>query len=137
MVLEPNLLILDEPTNHLDVASREALEEGLESFEGTLLVVSHDRYLLKRIVERVVWIEGHRLHDFPGTFSEFWLSQAGAEPPPKGSQDDVTQLEARKRELEAAVEEAFQGRDRREAKELVDALSWVERRLVERRLGEQ
>ena len=83
MVLEPNLLILHEPTNHLDVASREAVEEGLESFEGTLLVVSHDRYLLERIVERVVWIEGHRLHDFPGTFSEFWLSQAGAEPPPR------------------------------------------------------
>ena len=102
-----------------------------------MLFGSHDRYQLERIVERVVWIAGHRLPAFPGPFSEFWLRQAGAEPPPKGSQDDVTQLEARKRELEAAVEEAFQGRDRREAKKLVDALSRLERRLVERRLGER
>jgi ATP-binding cassette subfamily F protein 3 len=60
VVAGANLLLLDEPTNHLDIPAREAFEAALESFSGTVLVVSHDRYFVKRFAERVLVIEdGH------------------------------------------------------------------------------
>ena len=54
MLQQPNLLVLDEPTNHLDIDSVEALEAALEEFQGTVCVISHDRYFLDRIVDRIV-----------------------------------------------------------------------------------
>lgn len=57
MQQEINLLILDEPTNHLDIESREVLEENLEQFEGTIIAISHDRYFLQKLFDRIVWIE--------------------------------------------------------------------------------
>ena len=66
-----NLLILDEPTNHLDVASREWIEEAVESYEGNLLFVSHDRYFINRFATRVWMLEDGKIHDFRGTFQEY------------------------------------------------------------------
>lgn len=60
MQQEINLLILDEPTNHLDIESREVLEENLEQFEGTIIAISHDRYFLQKLFDRIVWIEKQR-----------------------------------------------------------------------------
>ena len=54
LLSEMNLLILDEPTNHLDIASREALEEALEEFDGTIITVSHDRYFIDKLATRIV-----------------------------------------------------------------------------------
>jgi len=67
----PNLLILDEPTGHLDLPSREALEQALASFPGTLLVVSHDRYFLQKVATRVWELDAGRLVDFPGPYEEY------------------------------------------------------------------
>lgn len=75
MATKPNLLILDEPTNHMDIQSQEAVEEALEEFQGTLLVVSHDRYFLDKLAERVIEIRDRKMVSHPGGFSEFWRSR--------------------------------------------------------------
>ncbi len=66
-----NLLILDEPTNHLDVESIEALEDALQEFDGTILLVSHDRELLRVLVDRVWVLHDKKITDFSGTFGEW------------------------------------------------------------------
>ena len=72
-LLGANFLILDEPTNHLDIPSREVVEEAVRSFRGTVLVVSHDRYFLDTLVNRVLAFHDRELVDFPGGFSEYWF----------------------------------------------------------------
>jgi ATP-binding cassette subfamily F protein 3 len=70
----PNVLILDEPTNHLDIASREALEEALQSFPGTILAISHDRYFLDRIAQRLLVIRPEGWAVYNGNYS-FYIEQ--------------------------------------------------------------
>jgi ATP-binding cassette subfamily F protein 3 len=71
MLTGANFLMLDEPTNHLDVASAEVLENALQDFEGTVLVISHDRYFLDRVVNRIVELDSGTLRDFPGNYSDY------------------------------------------------------------------
>jgi len=77
LALRPaNLLVLDEPTNDLDVESIEALEDGLEDYEGTVIVVSHDRAFLRELATRVWAFDGDRIQDYAGTFVEWEQQQA-------------------------------------------------------------
>lgn len=66
-----NLLILDEPTNHLDIDSIETLEEALEDFEGTIVFVSHDRYFINKIGERILAIENQTFKSYTGNFDDY------------------------------------------------------------------
>jgi ATP-binding cassette subfamily F protein 3 len=68
-----NFLVLDEPTNHLDIPSQEALQDVLEAFTGTILLVSHDRYLIDRLATQVWEIKDRRLHTFEGSYREYIL----------------------------------------------------------------
>lgn len=68
---EANLLLLDEPTNNLDIPSREALEEALAGYGGTVLLISHDRYLLRRVATRIIELEGGGLRDYPGGYDYY------------------------------------------------------------------
>jgi len=68
MYQDLNLLILDEPTNHLDIESREVLEEVLEEYKGTIIAVSHDRYFLNRLFEKIYWLESKKVHSFEGNY---------------------------------------------------------------------
>ncbi len=74
---EPNFLILDEPTNDLDISSLNILEEFLLNFRGCLLIVSHDRYFLDRLVDHLFVFEGDgKIRDFPGNYTDYRLSQS-------------------------------------------------------------
>jgi ATP-binding cassette subfamily F protein 3 len=66
-----NLLILDEPTNHLDIASREVLMDAVERFPGTVMMVSHDRFFLRRLTTRVFELDKHELHVFEGNYDYY------------------------------------------------------------------
>jgi len=77
LTLRPtNLLVLDEPTNDLDVESIEALEDGLEEYEGSVIVVSHDRAFLRELATRVWALGGDRIQEYGGTFVEWEQQQA-------------------------------------------------------------
>ena len=71
MTLNGRIFVLDEPTNHLDLESIEALVEGLKSYPGTLILVSHDRWLVGQFATRIVEIKSDGIRDYPGTYEEY------------------------------------------------------------------
>jgi ATP-binding cassette subfamily F protein 3 len=70
-----NFLILDEPTNNLDIASAEVLENTIQDFEGTVLVISHDRYFLDRVVNRILVLDSGDLKEYQGSYSDYAISE--------------------------------------------------------------
>ena len=82
-----NLLILDEPTNHLDIDSIETLEEALEDFKGTIFFISHDRYFINKIAERVIALEDYRFKSYPGNYDDYKSQQPKEEPIEKRVKD--------------------------------------------------
>jgi ATP-binding cassette subfamily F protein 3 len=79
----PNFLLLDEPTNNLDISSAEVLESALDDFDGTLLVISHDRYFLDRVVTRIVELQDGVLKEYIGNYNDYQEAKA------KSSKDDT------------------------------------------------
>ena len=78
-----NFLVLDEPTNHLDLESREALEEALDAFPGTVLLVSHDRALVDAVAERTLALEDGRLNSYDGGWADYVRRRAELDAPPE------------------------------------------------------
>lgn len=76
---EINFLILDEPTNHLDIAAREWIEDAVESYDGTLLFVSHDRYFINRFATRIWELAGETITDYPMGFAQYRQMKAQEE----------------------------------------------------------
>ena len=79
LITEPNLLVLDEPTTHFDIPSREALENVLMGYFGTILLVSHDRHLVSLLAETLLVTADGKITPFPGTFAEWTEAQQEAE----------------------------------------------------------
>jgi ATP-binding cassette, subfamily F, member 3 len=82
LTADANFLILDEPTNHLDMASVNILIQALQQYEGTFIAVSHDRYFLDNIANKIWYIEDHKIKEYPGTYAEYeeWNSKRKLEP---------------------------------------------------------
>ncbi len=71
LVSEANFLLLDEPTNHLDIASIELLIQALQNYEGSLVFVSHNRYFIDKLANKIWWIDSKQVKEYPGTYAEF------------------------------------------------------------------
>jgi ATP-binding cassette, subfamily F, member 3 len=154
--LNADFLILDEPTNHLDIAAREAVEDALCEFEGTILLVSHDRFLLEAVADRVVFVEDGRFSTYEGSFSEYWrdaglartrevkagkgmagradaISGKNRKPAPNPSEDEIVErIEALERErtrLEKDAENAVGRRDFAAGRALAAELESVSRKI--------
>jgi len=76
LTADANFLVLDEPTNHLDIQSVNILIQALKQFEGTFIVVSHDRYLLDNVANKIWYIEDRKIKEYPGTYQEYEEWQA-------------------------------------------------------------
>jgi ATP-binding cassette subfamily F protein 3 len=132
----PNLLLLDEPTNHLDLETREALTMALAQFEGTLVVVSHDRHLLRATTDQFIIVADGRLQPFDGDLDDYkdWLFQtklgkgtnvlpaakpvqgaaaAAAVPIPAADRKEQKRLEAEERQRVAALKKPIENRIKR------------------------
>jgi ATP-binding cassette, subfamily F, member 3 len=135
---DANLLILDEPTNHLDLESREALEDALKVFPGSLLLVSHDRALLDAVGTRTIAIEDRTLKSYLGGWADYVRARdekkAAEQPPAKGNggkrrasqQAKPAVSKDRKRRI-AAVETDIQSAEKALARledELADPSAW-------------
>jgi len=96
-----NVLVLDEPTNHLDIPSREALEEALDAYEGTILTISHDRYFLDRVATQILALDGQGLAEhYDGDYTEYhdWrasrmTSGAGSKAAEKAAPSNLVQAD--------------------------------------------
>ncbi|MBA4071204.1 MAG: ABC transporter ATP-binding protein [Gemmatimonas sp.] len=118
-----NLLVLDEPTNHLDVESIEAIEDALDGYEGTVLLVSHDRAFLRELSTRVWAFDGVRVEDFAGTFVEWEERQKlrAAEAATEASRAAVARREAEKKlALRSAQSQEKEHATRRDRKRAVE-----------------
>jgi ATP-binding cassette subfamily F protein 3 len=97
----PNLLLLDEPTNHLDIEMRQALSVALQSFEGGLVVVSHDRHLIKSVADSLWLVADGKLQEFAGDLDDYqqWLRSRGRAPPaaPAGKRAAAAEAPAEKK----------------------------------------
>ncbi|MCX7710206.1 MAG: ABC-F family ATP-binding cassette domain-containing protein [Clostridia bacterium] len=131
MLSGSNLLLLDEPTNHLDIHSREVLEESLKNYDGSLLVVSHDRYFINKLSSRILEINADQLLDFSGNYSDFIEYKNKLTKNNIASESEV-RISASKLERMAAKEE--QTRQRRLERQINETETEINQ--IETRLGE-
>ncbi|NGF57195.1 ABC-F family ATP-binding cassette domain-containing protein [Parapedobacter sp. SGR-10] len=120
LTADANFLVLDEPTNHLDMASVNILIQALQQYEGTFIVVSHDRYFLDHIANKIWFIENKEIKEYPGTYEEYEVWNAKRVKPleqptkkvvkeepkqeKKDSEEDVTRLLQKKNKALAQLE---------------------------------
>ncbi|MDA3851942.1 MAG: ABC-F family ATP-binding cassette domain-containing protein [Spirochaetaceae bacterium] len=148
---ETNFLILDEPTNHMDIPARESIEAAIKEFPGTLLVVSHDRFFLDQLVDRVVEIDQLKLNSHEGNFSQFFQNRYPVLPRLGGSvsqrakekhradhvhndslkllEQRITNAEEEKLKLQKELEKAYQEKDSLRGKQLAKKLDKLISRL--------
>lgn len=120
-----NVLVLDEPTNHLDLPSKEVLQQALSEYEGTLIIVSHDRYLLDRVPNRIFAIENGKLTQYKGGYGDYLKARAeqGSEKSaPTHTKTDSEQKKQYNRGKEQRREDARRRKEYAEAEALIHTL---------------
>lgn len=108
MLSKANMLLLDEPTNHLDIHSREALENALANYGGTLLIVSHDRYLINKLADRIVWLDKNGTVNIDGNYDRYIELKAAKE------QAEQTNLAVQAKAVTEAKKNDYKERKERE-----------------------
>jgi ATP-binding cassette subfamily F protein 3 len=105
LTADANFLILDEPTNHLDIASVNILVQALQQFEGTFIVVSHDRYFLDNVANKIWFIEDQKIKQYPGTYAEFDVWYAKRKLEPKAAETPAPQPKKEEKKEPVAVKQ--------------------------------
>ncbi|MGB9879638.1 MAG: ATP-binding cassette domain-containing protein, partial [Anaerolineae bacterium] len=127
---EPNFLLLDEPTTHLDLPSQEVLQDVLLNFHGTILLVSHDRYLIDALATQVWLLENGRLRVYPGDYAAYLAQRERETQEATETPEKQTPAQKRVEEREKARQRQVQQRARRIA-QLEEEIAALEARLAE------
>lgn len=131
MLSGSNLLLLDEPTNHLDINSREVLEESLAGYDGSLLVVSHDRYFINKLSSRILEFDNSSFNDFAGNYSEYLDYKANNKKDSEGTQSEAKTSAAKLERMASKEEQARQRRLERQIGSTENEIADIEARLKE------
>jgi len=132
MLSRANLLVLDEPTNHLDVESIEALEDAIERYDGSVLLVSHDRELLRALTSRLWILHDRHIAEFAGGFAEWeTVSAERAHAAAVREAEDAAVRRVRERQKVRAPQPSAPREGRRRQREATRDLAEVERRIAE------
>ena len=118
-----NVLVMDEPTNHLDIASKNVLKQALQRFEGTLIIVSHDRDFLTGLTDKVYEFKNHTIKEYLGDI-DFYLEQRAV-----SSFREIEKGEEVKKEVVVEKEKTLSYEEQKERKKLTNQLSKVERQI--------
>src|SRR5690606_37609503 len=130
MLSGANLLILDEPTNHLDINSREALEEALLSYDGTIIAVSHDRYFMRKLATRIVEMTNGSIADYHGGYG-FYLEHRKTMEANQAEARERTATASKLEHLESKEERARKRKLRKMLAECENEINRAEARLAE------
>ncbi len=138
MLTHANFVLLDEPTNHLDVESVEALEDALEGFRGSVLLVSHDQALLENLVTRVWAIEDGHITDYRGTFADWEASRAERADAAarREAEEQAAETERERKAHRVRVDREKQARKRTKALRRLAEEAEAEAHRLERRVAE-
>ena len=128
MLSDVNFLLLDEPTNHLDIASREALEEAIAGYEGTCLIVSHDRYFINRLADSVCYMDENGLTLYRGDYDYYVSKQKEEAPQTVKEAEPSAGREAYLQKKQAAAQERKRESDRKITETEIEA---CEKRIAE------
>ena len=133
MLEEGNVLMLDEPTNHLDIGAKEALDRALSAFGGTILIVSHDRYLLNRLPTRIVHMSAEGVEGFEGGFDAYMELQKRREAEAAGQKpaSRAAGSEAGKEYFRSKRQRSEEAAAKRRAKALEEGIAAGEARMKE------
>lgn len=123
LISEANFLLLDEPTNHLDFQSVNILIQALQQYEGTFITVSHDRYFIKGVANKIWYIEDNQIKEYPGTYDEyeFWRSQQAEEKQSQQTEKPVKKESSKPPRSNPEIQQA-----KKDLKKLEDRLLEVE-----------
>ena len=142
LMKNPNFLVLDEPTNDLDIVTLQILEEYLQDFPGCVIVVSHDRYFMDKVVDHLLVFRGNgEIRDFPGNYTQYrqWSAlQSQTDSAPKKAKEPATVLEAPERKDRQETKRKFTYKEKREFEQLehdIAALEEEQRQLEEALCG--
>lgn len=131
---QANFLLMDEPTNHLDLATKERLEEALEEYPGTIIFVSHDRYFIQRLTNRVWELTPEGITDYPGNYEWYLEKKAleSLEESQKKENEDVSQKgEAYQHRQQSKEEQRRQKQRQRKLEALEETISSLESRIAQ------
>ncbi|MEX8546653.1 MAG: ABC-F family ATP-binding cassette domain-containing protein [Mucilaginibacter sp.] len=128
LTADANFLILDEPTNHLDIASVNILIQALQQYEGTVIAVSHDRFFLDNIANKIWFIEDQQIKEYPGTYAEYEVWQAKRKLEAKSAPVPQPKKEVKKETV--AVKQPTEDKSK-QLKKLNQDLTGMEQRITE------